>query len=256
MDKKLDYKELVRLRNFYIDNKYKINKDTLRMINEDFELRFHHHSTKIEGNTLTLFEVKTILEDNISIGGKNLREIYEVVNNKNAFNYIKKLITTNQKIDKNIIKDIHEIVTNNIFQGGIYRSINVRISGALFIPPSWEEVRSLMKFFISDLRSMEEKLQDVDEIMLASWIHAEFVRIHPFIDGNGRTARLLLNYSLMEDSFLPINIESSYKSIYYEALDKYGKNPSLENPADFKNLIMIKEYQQLKEMEQEILSIK
>lgn len=146
MNNNVDYNELIRLWNFYQENKDKINRDTLRMINEDFELKFHHHSTKIEGNTLTLFEVKTILEDSVSVGRKNLREIYEVVNNKNAFNYIKMLTANDQPIDENIIRSIHEIVTNNIFQGGIYRTINVRISGASFVPPSWEDVRSLMRF--------------------------------------------------------------------------------------------------------------
>lgn len=166
------------------------------------------------------------------------------------------LTAKGQSIDENIIKNIHEIVTNNIFQGGIYRTINVRISGESFVPPSWEEVRSLMRFFINDLKSMEGNLKSIDEITLAAWIHAEFVRIHPFVDGNGRTARLLLNYSLLEHSFLPINIESSEKSVYYEALDIYGKNPTLDNLKDFRNLIMEKEYQQLKEMKREILSVK
>ena len=87
-------------------------------INKAFELKFTHESTKIEGNTLSIFEVKTILEDGYSIAGKKLREIYEVINNKNAFEFIKEMVKNSEELSEEKIKDIHEIVVQNIFQGG------------------------------------------------------------------------------------------------------------------------------------------
>lgn len=251
----INYDKLLKLKNFYHTNINKIDRSLLNTIDKDFELKFHHSSTEIEGNTLSIFEVKTILEEGYSIGGKELREIYEVVNNKNAYDYIKVLKHQNQEITENVIKDIHEKVSQNIFQGGIYRNTNVRISGASFTPPNWENVRYLMKWFISDLR-LKEIDNELNPIEISAWIHAEFVRIHPFIDGNGRTVRLLLNYSLIRYGFLPINIEAKEKSIYYETLDEYGKNPTRENLCRFVKFIETKEYKYLKEMEKEILNIK
>ena len=127
-------------------------------INKAFELKFTHESTKIEGNTLSIFEVKTILEDGYSIAGKKLREIYEVINNKNAFEFIKEMVKNSEELSEEKIKDIHEIVVQNIFQGGIYRNVNVRISGASFIPPNFENVRQEMKYFIEDYNKYKNEL--------------------------------------------------------------------------------------------------
>ena len=194
----------------------------LEKIEEDVDLRFSHESTKIEGNTLSIYEVKTLLVDKTSIGGKHLREIYEVVNHKKAFDYIKEHLEDD--LDENLIKDIHQILMDNIFPGGIYRNGNVRITGASFSPPSWETVRQEMKNFIEDYKMKKEKTHTVE---LAAWVHAEFIRIHPFQDGNGRSARLLLNYILMKNGYLPIVIEAKNRPAYYQALDKYGREEEL-----------------------------
>lgn len=122
--------------------------EELRKKEEDFAIRFSHESTKIEGNTLSIYEVKTLLVDHISVAGKSLREIYEVVNHHKAFDYVKAHLSPDDDLDENLIKDIHEILMDNIFSGGIYRSGNVRITGASFSPPSWEKVRDEMKYFI------------------------------------------------------------------------------------------------------------
>ena len=108
----------------------KIDAVTLSSYDKDFELTFTHNSTAIEGNTLTLMETKVILEDGITIGGKELREIYEVVNHKKAYRYVKQCIAESKPLDEHIVKDIHAILTENIILGGIYRNQEVRISGA------------------------------------------------------------------------------------------------------------------------------
>ena len=198
------YDELFKKLDFYNQNKKVLNKEILEKINKTFDIDFTYNSTTIEGNTLTLIETKAVLEDNISIGGKSLREIYEVTNNNEAFEYVKNSIQNNEDLSEEKIKDIHEIVTKNIFQGGIYRSTDIAISGASFTPPTPNDMYNQLKFFYNDLKENNRKMNPIE---LSAWTHAEFVRIHPFTDGNGRTARLIMNYQLMKKGLLPINIK-------------------------------------------------
>lgn len=196
---------------------------------KDFELRFTHHSTAMEENTLTLMETKVVLEDGVSVGGKELREIYEVINHKKAYDHVKRCIAANKPLTENIIKDLHAILTENIIVGGIYRNQEVRISGAGFIPPAGNEMYLQVKNFYEDLN----RKKDLNPIELAAWTHAEFVRIHPFIDGNGRTSRLLMNYQLMSQGFLPVSVDKETRLDYYNALEQYAVSDDLNPFADF-----------------------
>ncbi|MBR3458759.1 MAG: Fic family protein [Selenomonadaceae bacterium] len=184
----------------------------------DFDIRYAHESTAIEGNTLTLREVALLIGDKISVGGKNLREIYEVINHDKAFSYVRQLIDAGKMLDEEILKNIHEIIMENIIPGGAYRAHSVRITGASFSPPDPYRLREEMKFFFMDLPQKRE----LHPIECAAWTHAEFVRIHPFADGNGRTARMIMNYELMNKGFLPIAIKTSDRENYYTALDAYA----------------------------------
>ncbi len=202
----------------------KIDAVTLSSYDKDFELTFTHNSTAIEGNTLTLMETKVILEDGITIGGKELREIYEVINHKKAYRYVKQCIAETKPLEEHIVKDIHAILTENIMVGGIYRNQEVRISGAKHTPPSGQEMYMQIKGFYEDLKEKAEN----NPLELAAWTHAEFVRIHPFVDGNGRTSRLLMNYQLMANGFLPISIAKEERLNYYLALEEFAVNNDLQ----------------------------
>jgi Fic family protein len=225
----MDYKRILEKKNRYQDGKFKIDEVTLSSYDKDFELTFTHNSTAIEGNTLTLMETKVLLEDGISIGGKEIREIYEVINHKKAYGYVKKCISENRSLDESIVKDIHAILTENIIVGGIYRNQEVRISGAGHVPPAGNDMYFQIKNFFAGL----EYKSDLNPIELAAWTHAEFVRIHPFIDGNGRTSRLIMNYQLMKKGFLPISIAKQDRLGYYNALEEYAVNSDLSVFADF-----------------------
>lgn len=221
----MDYLRLLEKKNIFDQGKHAIDKITVSSYEKDFELTYTHNSTAIEGNTLTLMETKVVLEDGISIGGKELREIYEVVNHKKAYHYVKKCINEEKQLDENIVKDIHALLTENIIAGGIYRNQEVRISGAGHTPPTGNDMYIQIKNFYADLEWKRKKLNPVE---LAAWTHAEFVRIHPFIDGNGRTARLIMNYQLMFNGFLPISIAKENRLGYYDALEEYAVNGNLE----------------------------
>ena len=214
----------------YEQNKHKISPITLSSYEKDFELTFTHNSTAIEGNILTLMETKVVLEDGVAIGGKELREIYEVINHKKAYGYVKKCISENKSLDENIVKDLHAILTENIIVGGIYRNEEVRISGAGFTPPAGNEMYMQIKNFYEDLKLKEKELNAIE---LAAWTHAEFVRIHPFVDGNGRTSRLIMNYQLLLNGYLPVSIAKENRLDYYNALEQYAVNGDLTVFAGF-----------------------
>lgn len=238
----MNYEELIKKRDLYVNNKNKIDKIIIEKYEKAFDIDFTYNSTTIEGNTLTYIETKALLEDKISIGGKQLREIYEVLNHNNAFEYVKKCIEKQQELDENSIKDIHEILTENIMQGGIYRNTDVIITGASHTPPTPNEMYNQLRFFYEDLK---KNMNIMNAIELAAWTHAEFVRIHPFLDGNGRTARLIMNYQLMSNNFLPVSIKVEERLEYYNALDKYATTKDLE---PFVNLIAKLEEKRLNEI--------
>ena len=137
----------------YNQKKGSIDSITLSSYEQDFELTYTHNSTAIEGNTLTLIETKVVLEDGISVGGKKLREIYEVVNHKKAYRYVKKCIAEEKKLDEHIVKDLHAILTENIIVGGVYRSEPVRISGAGHTPPVGNDMYIQIKNFYQSRQS-------------------------------------------------------------------------------------------------------
>ena len=201
----MDYEALQAKRDFLQRNKGLLPEPVLKNYEDSFAIEYTHNSTAIEGNTLSLMETKLVLEDKLSIGGKELREIYEVVNHDKAFAYVKKCVAEDQPLSEVIVKDIHELLMENIFQGGI-------------------------KNLYADLPYKS----DLNPIELAAWTHAEFVKIHPFADGNGRTSRLIMNYQLMVHGFLPVSIPKDLRLDYFETLESYAVNGDL-NP--FTNII-------------------
>jgi len=227
----MKYDELLKIRDeILLSGKPDQRNSMLNYIDSFFRIEYTHNSTAIEGNTLTLIETKLLLEDKISVGGKDLREIYEVVNHDKALDYILSCIKANEPLSEKIVKDVHAIVMENILVGGVYRNQEVRISGAGHTPPAGMEMYSQIKNYYYDL----QERTDLNPIEAAAWTHAEFVRIHPFSDGNGRTSRLLMNYQLLKNNFLPVSIKKENRLNYYNALEEYAINRNIE---PFANMI-------------------
>lgn len=170
-----------------------------------------------------------LLEDGISIGGKQLRELYEAVNHRNAYRYVKECIGKEKPLSEKIVKDIHAILMDHIFTGGIYRNVDVYISGAQHTPPSPAEMYRQIKNFYADL---SWKGQELNLIELAAWTHAELVRIHPFPDGNGRTSRLIMNYQLLANGFPAVSIAKEDRLEYFNTLEAYAVEKNLAPFAD------------------------
>ena len=203
---------------YYNRYRNKIKEEILNQYQDEFKVTFTHDSTAIEGNTLTQEEVRKLLDVNTHLKEQNSIEVNEVMNHKKAYDYSLQCISENKELDSEIVKDIHEILMENILSGGIYRSVNVYITGANHEPPNSREIHDQMRFFYYALQNKD--FEDASE--KAAYTHAEFVRIHPFIDGNGRTSRIIMNYQLINNDLLPISIPKEDKFIYFKALDNYA----------------------------------
>ncbi len=201
-----------------LDSKRPLPKETLKSLEENFKLEWTYNSNAIEGNTLTLKETKVVLEG-ITIGGKTMREHLEAINHNEAIEFLEELINDNRELTEIDIKNIHAIVLKGIDDknAGRYRTENVIISGASHIPPESIRVPELMEKLIYRYDEWKEKYHP---IVVAALLHAEFVKIHPFIDGNGRTARLLMNFEVMKNGYPPIIIKTEQRHKYYDTLDE------------------------------------
>lgn len=195
-----------------------------------FTIKFTHDTTAIEGNTITLSDTRMILEDGIVPRETTLLELDKIRGHADAWQYVKENIKNHIPLSENIIKNIQERVLPTRGVGGIYRTVPVYIRGAQHVPPNYKKIRELMKYFVRDINIKE--FSSVPE--LAAWTHAEFVKIHSFQNGNGRTARLLLNYQLMLNDYPPINIEKDNVREYFDTLETYAKKNDI---GPFTNLV-------------------
>ena len=200
-----------------LNSKRPFSKETLKSLRNSINLEWTYNSNGIEGNTLTLRETQIVLEG-ITVGGKTLREHLEAINHEKAIEYIEDLVKEKNPVTEWNIKNIHQLVLKEIDDknAGKYRSENVAIMGATHTPPGHLIVPELMEKLILNY----QKWNKYHPIIKAALIHGELVKIHPFIDGNGRTSRLVMNLSLMNSGYLPVIIKKENRLEYYNALDK------------------------------------
>lgn len=195
-------------------------KITLENRYESFSSLFTYNSTAIEGNTLTLQETTRLLFQNMVPAGKSLREINEVLNHKKAFDYI---LNYKEDITKDFILELHKLVVANtldrhlISQIGRFRNVQVFISGVMWFPPKPSDVPERVSTLLTWYSKNKKKIHP---LILASYFHSEFEKIHPFVDGNGRVGRLLMNFILYKNKYPMISIPFAIKHKYYDALEK------------------------------------
>jgi Fic family protein len=190
----------------------------LRNLHEELVLRWTYHSNAIEGNTLTLMETKVVLEG-ITVGGKLLREHFEAINHRDAILYVQDVVRRAEPLTEWQIRNLHRLVLKQIDDdnAGRYRQLNVTIAGARHVPPDMLVVPEQMLALLNWYDTQAGQMHPVER---AARLHVDFVKIHPFVDGNGRTARLLLNLELLKAGFPAIVLPVEKRLAYYEALDK------------------------------------
>lgn len=191
--------------------------EVMKNLHEDLVLRWTYNSNAIEGNTLSLKETKVALEG-ITVGGKTIREHFEAINHRDAIFFVEELVQKNEPLSQWQIKSIHQLILKQIDDphAGVYRKNNVIISGADHTPPDALQVEGAMTEFIEWYKNSGPRLHPVER---AARVHADFVKIHPFMDGNGRTSRLLMNLELMKSGFPPVVLPVERRLEYYETLD-------------------------------------
>lgn len=214
-----------------LDSKRPIPKETLKSLKESINLEWTYNSNGIEGNTLTLRETQVVLEG-ITVGGKTIKEHLEAINHEKAIIYLDELVKDNKSITEWNIKNIHQLILKEIDNenAGRYRKENVTIKGATHIPPDYIKIPELMEKLILNYETWNK----YHPIIQAALLHGELVKIHPFIDGNGRTSRLIMNLALMNNGYNPVIIKKEDRLEYYDALDKAH---TTGNYTDFVKLI-------------------
>lgn len=199
-----------------LDGRRPLTEGEAARLNEEFIVEYTYNSNAIEGNTLTLRETDFVLRG-LTIDKKPLKDHMEAVGHKEAFEYVSELVKNNVPISESIIKQIHFLVlADKKDDRGVYRRVPVRIMGAQHEPAQPYLIESKMEQLIHDFARSTEHI-----VTKLARFHIEFEGIHPFIDGNGRTGRLLVNLELMKAGYPPIDIKFTDRITYYNAFDEY-----------------------------------
>ena len=199
-----------------LDGRRPLTEGELERFNEEFTVEYTYNSNAIEGNTLTLRETDLVLRG-LTIAQKPLKDHMEAVGHKEAFDYVRELVKEKAPLTESIIKQIHYLVlADKKDDQGVYRRVPVRIMGAHHEPVQPYLIEPKMEQLLQDYAASEEHI-----VTKLARFHIEFEGIHPFIDGNGRTGRLLVNLELMKAGYPPIDIKFTDRVMYYNAFDAY-----------------------------------
>ena len=199
-----------------LDSRRPLTEGEVARLNEEFIVEYTYNSNAIEGNTLTLRETDLVLKG-LTIDQKPLKDHMEAIGHKEAFDFVSELVRDNVPISESIIKQIHYLVlADKKDDRGVYRRVPVRIMGAQHEPVQPYLIQTKMEQLLQDFLESEEHI-----VTKLARFHIEFEGIHPFIDGNGRTGRLLVNFELMKAGYPPIDIKFTDRIAYYNAFDEY-----------------------------------
>lgn len=205
-----------------IDSFRPLSSEQSKQLKEHFKIGLTYSSNALEGNTLTLIETKVIIEDGLTIGGKSLTEINEAVGHAKAYDFMFELVEK-ESIAVSDVLQMHKLFYDQIDSenAGQYRTKSVFISGMDTKLPPPEDVKKLMEKFDKDLFNLQKKLHPIE---YAATIHNRLVTIHPFLDGNGRTARLLMNLLLIRAGYTITIVPPIYRAEYIKCAYEGNKD--------------------------------
>lgn len=203
----------------------RLDVKTSELLKNHFYLKYNQQSNAIEGNSLTLTETKVLLENGITAKGKPFKDHLDIINHREAIYYLDDLVKNKIDLSEKIIKEFNYLLikgTKEEYYAGKYRTQPVILSGSTHIPPQPYMLNALMEGLVADYQQDIEKADD--KIARIAKLHSDFVSIHPFLDGNGRTGRLLMNLELLKNGY-PLAILSDEKRVeYYQALQQADQN--------------------------------
>lgn len=211
----------------YIDSCRPLTEGELRRLSDGFAIRFTYNSNAIEGSTLTERETDLALRG-LTVDKKPLRDHLDAIGHRDAFEYTKELAKDGEPLSVLDIRRIHELVlAADPEDAGVFRRIPVKIVGALHTPPSPTDVPSMLEALLTQYSESAEGLLES-----MARFHLEFEAIHPFIDGNGRCGRLIMNLELMKKGYVPIDIRYTQRAAYYDAFDAYHSGKGVRAMAE------------------------
>lgn len=202
-----------------------LNAVSRKNLDEWYRIELTYTSNAIEGNTLSRAETALVVNDNLTVAGKSIREHVEAVNHASAWEWVREQVLKKQSVNSQKLLELHQIILQKIddMDAGKYRNVPVRIAGSRVILPNPVKVPKLMEEFFAWLKSGKD-----NPIERASEAHLRLVTIHPFADGNGRTARLLMNWLLLLETYPPIVIEKEERGEYLASLEQVQLGGSRE----------------------------
>jgi len=223
-----DYLVAISVKKQRLDAYKPLPADLVKNLEEWFRIELTYTSNAIEGNTLTRQETALIVDEGITVEGKSLQEHLEAINHNKALDFVKTLADKKrQDITEADILNIHQIILEKIddTNAGRYRTVSVRLKGSETVLPNSVKVPELMKDFMTWLHADNND----HPVKIAADAHFKFVSIHPFIDGNGRTARLLMNLLLEQSGYTPAVIRKEDRGIYIKSLEEAQTKNDLNN---------------------------
>lgn len=223
-----------------------VDQNKVKAVLDNFKVTYAYDAVHVEGtNSITLDEALTLQRVSSSSAASELEQ-KELLNHIKAFEMVIKAVEENMPMSEDFIKDVHQQILEGIMPGGLYRQMNVGLIGSIHQPPDYVKVYDRMRRMMNHL-DFEFSGTTIEK---AAYIHLSIAKIHPFLDGNGRLGRLLMNYYLMADGYLPISINDAIKGEYFEALDQFKLEKSSKKLETIIKNLLLKRYEEVnKELE-------
>lgn len=224
--------EVEALKQQLLDKKQTLSETSLKAICDEFDRHYIYESTSFDNGDFTYEDVSFLLEDHSRLfPDKDELVRRAIINNFHAMSSVHRLAKEQQPITESVVKDLHQLLVEGIIPGGVYRTRDLFILGAKHVPPSYLKIFNKMNSYFAEINN-----PDLKGIAKAAYVHLEILKIYPFMDANGRLARLLLNYQLELDGFLPVSITRGLRNAYFQCIDEYKINknsvPFMEFLAD------------------------
>ncbi len=216
--------EVEDLKQLLIDKKKTLSEETVRALDNEFDKLYIFESTLFDNGDFTFEDVCFLLEDHSRIfPDKDELVRKAIINNYHALTLVHQLVKNRQEITEPIVKDLHQVLVDGIIPGGVYRTRDLFILGAKHVPPTYLKIFKKMDNYFQELANPE-----LTGIQKAAYTHLEILKIYPFMDANGRLARLLLNYQLELEGYLPVSITKGIRNEYFMNIDEYKINKNIE----------------------------
>jgi Fic family protein len=214
---KAEYQQKINILKAELDKLRPLRSEHVVALKDYFKIGLTYTSNALEGNSLTETETKIVIEDGLTIGGKPLKDHMEAVGHADAYDFMLSL-TNRRRLTERHIRHLHRLFYQRIDEkeAGRYRTVPVFITGSKHIPPTAAQVPARMRTFCKAIPGKRKQLHPVD---FAAWLHFRLVNIHPFIDGNGRTARLMMNVALLQDGYPVVIIPPILRREYIDTLE-------------------------------------